>query len=132
MFGIELSLILSVWAAVLSTVLAAIKIWESWNSRFQIEVSSILRSCVDMGNDVSITNLSSTPVLLEYMEVYSEKNKKKQYIYSPEDSWLNVRIEPQNTKVYNFSEGEYFSSGRSPVYIRLRFAGKKPLTKRIT
>jgi len=132
MFGIELSMILSIWAAALSTILAAIKIWESWSSRFKIEVSSILRSRVDMGNDVSITNVSSRPVLLEYMEVYSVKNKKRQCIYSPEDSWLNVRIEPQSTKVYNFSEGEYFSSGRSPVYIRLHFAGKKPLTKRIT
>ncbi len=137
-FGIELeiSLLLGIWGALLSTILFVLKLYEVWGQRFQIEVSSITRSCVDLGHDISIKNLSSKPVLLEYLELYSKKRwhpfSKHSYIWSPEDSWLDARIEPFGKKVYNFNQGDYFSLSGKKVYIRLHFAGRKPFVKKVT
>jgi len=128
---IDLAIVLSLWGATLSTALAAIKIYESWGGRFQIEISPIFRSSPELGNDISIKNLSSKPVLLEYFEVFSKQKGKERSIWSPEDSWLNVRIDSNDTKVYNFSESDFFSSKHSPIYIRLYFAGQKSITKNI-
>jgi len=126
----DLTKILACWGALLSTILCVVKLSEVWKERFNIEVDRILRGCADMGHDIGIKNLSSKPVLLEYMEIYSKKGRwpfrKRNYIWSPEDSWLNSRIEPHDTKVYNFSQGEYFPWSGRKVYIRLHFAGRKP------
>jgi hypothetical protein len=132
-FGIKvgLTLVLSLWGAALSTILSILKVMEYWNNRFQIELSPILRGHVEVGHDLSIKNLSSKPVLLEYMELFTKNGKEEKCIWSPEDSFLNTRIEPHDTKVYNFSEGDYFP-WKKDVYARLFFAGKKPIIKSIT
>lgn len=132
-FGIKvgLTLVLSLWGAVLSTILSILKVMEYWDNRFKIELSPILRGDAEMGHDLSIKNLSSKPVLLEYMELFMKKGKEEKDIWSPEDSFLNARIEPHDTKMYNFSEADYFP-WKKGVYARLHFAGKKPITKSIT
>lgn len=131
----DITFLLSLWGALLSTVLSTLKIVEYWRNRFQVRISPILRGDVNMGHDISIQNLSSKPVLLEYMEIFTKTGKwpfkKEKYIWSPEDSLLNARIKPANAKVYNFSEGDYFGWNTNPVYVRLYFAGKKPITKKI-
>jgi len=137
MFGsdFEVTFLLSLWGAVLSTVLSVLKVLEYWNNRFQVKISPILRGDIYTGHDISIQNLSSRPVLLEYMELFTLKGKwpfrQEQNIWSPEDSFLNARIEPSDAKVYNFSQGNYFGWNSRPIYTRLYFAGKKPITKRI-
>ncbi|WP_274062040.1 hypothetical protein [Vibrio parahaemolyticus] len=132
---LEVSLLLGIWGAVLSTILFVLKLYEVWGQRFKIEVSSITRSCADQGHDISIKNLSAKPVLLEYLELYSKKGwlpfSKESYIWSPEDSWLNARIEPSDKKVYNFNQGNYFSLSGKKVYVRLHFAGRKPFVKKV-
>ncbi|MEN3758352.1 hypothetical protein ACEUBN_17430 [Aeromonas veronii] len=133
---LEISLLLGVWGALLSTILFVLKLYEVWGQRFQIEVSSITRSSVELGHDISIKNLSSKPVLLEYLELYSKKGwfpfSKCSYIWSPEDSCLDARIEPFGKKTYNFNQGDYFSLSDKKVYMRLYFAGHKPFVKKIT
>jgi hypothetical protein len=130
-FGLEIeaTTFMSVWGAILSTVLAFLKIYEYWSNRFRIEVSPVFRSIPEIGNDININNLSSKPVLLEYMELYVINDGKEKCIWSPEDSLINVRIEPYDTKTFNFSEADYFGWDKKPVYIRLYFAGKKQITK---
>lgn len=131
----EVTFLLSLWGAVLSTILSVMKLVEYWNNRFQVKISPVLRSDIDMGHDISIQNLSSKPVLLEYMEIFMQKGiwpfRQEQYFWSPEDSLLNARIEPSDAKVYNFSQGDYFSWKSKPVYVRLYFAGRKSITKKI-
>ncbi|MGB5965585.1 MAG: hypothetical protein WBF77_04790 [Sulfurimonadaceae bacterium] len=136
-FGTDLEVIflLSLWGAVLSTILSVLKIVEYWNNRFQVEVGQILRGDEDLGHDISIKNLSSKPILLEYMELFTKKGnwpfRQKKYIWSPEDSWLNARIEPSDAQVYNFSGSNYFGWNNQNIYVLLYFAGKKPITKKI-
>ena len=130
----DVTFLLSLWGAILSSILSILKLIEYWNNRFQINISPILRGDINMGHDISIQNLSSKPVLLEYMEVFTKKGKwpfqKEQCFWSPEDSFLNARIEPADV-VYNFSKGDYFGRNYKPIYLRLYFVGKKPITKKI-
>jgi len=127
---IELTFLLSLWGAILSSALAILKLSEYRNNRFRIEVSPVLRGCAVQGHDISIQNISSKPVLLIYMEIFRTKDGEEYCIWSPEDSLLNARIEPYDCKVYNFSEAEYFTWEKG-VCIRLCFAGKKPIIKNI-
>lgn len=131
-FGVEvnLTLILSLWGAVLSSILSVMKLLEYWDNRFQIELSPILRGCEDTGHDISIKNLSSKPILLEYMEIFIKKDSEERCIWSPEDYFLNARIEPYDTKVYKFNGANYFA-WKEGLYARLYFAGKKPIVKNI-
>jgi len=133
--SISLTFALSVWAAVLSTVLSFLKIQEYWINRFKIDISLIYRSHPELGNDISIKNLSSKPILLESMEIYSKKGiwpfSKITYLWTPEDSWLNARIESIDTKVYTFSEADYFSWSRKDIYVRLHVAGKRIIDRKI-
>ena len=133
----DLSVLLSIWGAFLSTVLAGLKIKELYSNRFNIDTSYIFRSDADYGNEISIQNLSNTPVLLNYMEVYSRPKgllslfKPQQHIWSPEDEMINYRIEPHSEKTFHFVHGDYFTSKNKKVYVRLYFAGKKAIDKRV-
>lgn len=131
----DATLMLPLLGVVIATILSILKIFEYWNNRFQVEINTILRSAVNLGHDISIKNLSSKPILLEYMEIFTKKGKwlfgEEKCIWSPEDSLLNTRIEPADAKVYNFSQANYFSWKTNPIYVRLHFAGRKPITKRI-
>lgn len=133
--SVETTLLLSLWGAFLSTVLGVLKFFEYWNNRFRVRVTWILRGSEEEGHDVSIQNLSSKPLLLEYLEIFSKTSNDggtpKEYLWTPEDSWLNARIAPHDTKVYNFSEADYFSWNKKHIYIRLYFAGRRPITKKI-
>lgn len=55
---------LALWGALLSTLLAALKIWETWSARRRIVLSSYLST--DPGGDhrLQLTNLSGSPILL--------------------------------------------------------------------
>ena len=128
----EITLLLAIWGSVLSTALAGFKIFEYWNNRFKIEVSPLFRGAPELGHDISIKNLSPKPVLLEHMELYRKKGDEIVNLWSPEDSFINARIEPYGNKVFNFSEGDYFGWNAGEVYVRLWFAGKKEITRKIT
>ena len=126
----DLTFILSIWGAVLSSILSVMKIIEYWNNRFQIDVSPILRGSDDVGHDISIKNLSSKPVLLEYMEIFQKIGNEEKRIWSPEDAFINARIDPFDSKVFNFSEADYFL-WKKGTYIRLHFAGRKTINRSI-
>jgi hypothetical protein len=64
MSGFTFSNGLALWGVLLSTPLAALKIWETWSARRRIVVSSYLS--VGPGGDhrLQLTNLSRSPILL--------------------------------------------------------------------
>lgn len=135
--SINLSEWLSLWGALLSTVLAFLKIKEEYNNWFRIGTSYVFCDDDKYGNDISIQNLSNTPVLLDYMVVYSIPKgffsffSSKDEIWSPEDEILNDRIEPQAAKIYHFVNFEHFDWKNKKIYVKLNFAGKKVIVKRI-
>lgn len=133
---IDWLLIIAGWGAILSTLLAIAKLYESWTSRFQVDVTHIFRCDASIGNDIHITNLSGKPIMLEYLELYYLTGRwprmEKKYFWSPEDSLLNLRIEPTEKKVLTFSEADHFSWGSGKkIFIKLYFVGKKPIVKRV-
>ncbi|MEZ5588970.1 MAG: hypothetical protein R3E46_18035 [Sedimenticolaceae bacterium] len=92
--GIEITpmLLLSTWGAVLSTTLGVIKVLEYRENRFRIEVGRISRSSPEMGHDISIKNISSKPVLLEYMEV-SKNGRWRRKVRLVTGGWLVERTD---------------------------------------
>lgn len=60
---------IATWGAVLSTLLAVIKIWEVWRARIQIEVGYNFTSNEYIGNQVIIRNLGATPLIITYWEL---------------------------------------------------------------
>lgn len=133
---ITLPLILSLWGAVLSSILGLIKIKEAWSSRFKIEISSMLRSDPEYGNDIVIQNLSGKAVLLNYMELFYKKDgllpfKKEIELWSPEDELLSSKIDSQSSKSFHFSRGDHFTTQGKTIYVRLYFAGNKEIVKKV-
>jgi hypothetical protein len=135
--SIDLSVLLSIWGAVVSTALAFLKIKEVYSNRFKVGTSYVFRSDEKHGNDISIQNLSSTTILLIYMEVYYRPKgflswiKAPKQIWSPEDEMLNKRIEPHSEVTFHFFDGEHFTWKKRKIYVRLCFAGKKEFEKRV-
>ena len=56
---------LALWGAALSSLLAVVKFWEIWRNRRRVEISHSFSS-QEMGNEVTIRNLSSTPQIITY------------------------------------------------------------------
>lgn len=133
---IDWSLIIAIWGAVLSTLLTIPKLLETWSNRFQIDVTHVFRSDPRMGNEIHIRNLSGKPIMLEYLELYYQEDSwprtKKRYFWSPEDSLLNLRVEPTDNKVLTFSEAGHFSWGKGQkIFVKLYFVGRKAIVKRV-
>jgi hypothetical protein len=133
---ITLPLILSAWGAILSSILAFIKIAEALGNRFKIGTDYMFRGDPGSGNEISIQNLSGKPVLLTYIQLFYKKEswfpfQKKYELWSPEDELLNSKIESNSSKTFNFTRGDYFSTNDRIIYARLYFAGDKKIIKRI-
>jgi hypothetical protein len=133
---ITLPLLLSLWGAALSSILALIKITEVWGNRFKIEISYMFRSDPDYGNDVSIQNLSGKPVLLNYMELFYKNDglwpfKKSFPLWSPEDELITSKIDSQSSKSFCFAQGEHFITEGKTIYVRLYFAGNREIVKKV-
>jgi hypothetical protein len=56
------------WGAGLSTLLAAVKLFELWRDRFRVDVSYNFTGN-DIGNDIIIRNLSSRPMILAHWDL---------------------------------------------------------------
>lgn len=128
------------WGAILSTLLAMVKIFELWRDRFRIDVGYMFTGNIDQGNDIHIRNLSGKPIILGYWELFYRPNfwplQKDSYIVSPESEACDLKIEPHSSKTFNFSGPDHFSwdsktmKGRR-IYIRLYIAGRRPVLKRV-
>lgn len=124
----------------LSTILAAVKVWELWQGRFKVEVSGSFTSAPDIGNTIYIRNLSPFPVILTHWQVYLARRlwlfSKKEVVSDREFDAGDRTIEKFSSHTMQFANEEYFSTahkrlnGRS-VYIELHFAGRRPVRRRI-
>lgn len=128
------------WGAVLSTLLAVVKLFELWRDRFRIDVGYGFSGDAHQGNDIHIRNLSGNPVILAYWELFYRPHfwplQKDIYIDSPEACAYDLKIEPHSSKTFNFSDQEHFSWGRESmkghkIYIRLHFAGRRSFIKKV-
>lgn len=126
--------ILALWGAVISTLLAILKVTEYWSNRFRIGISFVFRGHPNIGNDVTVQNLSRDSILLDYIEIYQKKGVwpfcKSLLLWSPEDETLNRRIEGKSGVKFNFREMDYFEPKKnSRLYIKLFVAGRRPIMK---
>ena len=128
------------WGAGLSTLLALVKIWELWQSRFRIDIGYGFTGHAEHGNDIYIRNLSDKPIILSYWELFYRSNKwpfkKDTYIISPEADAYDMKIEPHSSKTLNFNGIEHFSWGAKAmkgrrIYMRITIVGRATIVRRV-
>lgn len=118
------------WGAIVSTVLAAMKIREAQR---RIEVGYKFVGIVEVGNDIIIRNLSGTPFTVTYWELQFCERKHFMWIpYRTEDARednSDIVIQGHSSKTINFSGPDYFELGKefqeNRLYLRLQIAGKR-------
>ncbi len=128
------------WGAVLSTMLAIIKVWELWRDRFKIEVGSSFATAAHIGNEVRIRNLSPKPQILTHWEIFYRSGipllRTEKSICCRDFDTDDSCIAPSSTQKLTFSGESYFSTtaeklkGRS-IYIRVYVAGRRPVCHKI-
>ncbi|MGF6637280.1 hypothetical protein OKW39_004496 [Paraburkholderia sp. MM6662-R1] len=138
MQGEKLSVILGAWGAVLSTLLAGIKLWEIWRDRHRIEIGYNFTTDESIGNSISIRNLSGRAFILSYWELLYGTGcwpvRKFTELRSPDFDVRDTRIEPYSTYTLCFCDQDYFGSspkslkGRK-IYIRMHVAGRRPMVR---
>ena len=132
---------LALWGAALSTVLAAIKIWEIWKTRVRVEIGYNFTGNDDMGNEVIIRNLSSTPLIITYWELIWRQRTlfgwKQSHAIGPEESVEDTKLAAHSSFKLIFQGKDHFDWGSSAlngrkIFIRLCVAGRsRPLMRKI-
>lgn len=128
------------WLAfVMSATLTAIKIWELVRDRIRIQVDGAFSSHADAGNEIHIRNIATRPLILVFWEVFYRTKpllfRKEEQIES-DVSFEGITIPPATTHSLEFKDISWFSTAHSvldgrAVYIRLHFAGRRPLVRRL-
>jgi hypothetical protein len=131
------TLLLSIWAAVLSTVLAGIKIWEMWSSRQRISVGYQVDFDGATGSSIVIENPSAKPLLITYWILLLEQRSGLRW-HAVDGRTLNagsyyMTIGAHDHHVLHFLGKESFNwmpsaKGKERVILELSVAGRsKPL-----
>jgi hypothetical protein len=137
-FALDLKDWLTIWGAVLSTVLAVMKIYEIWRDRARID-ASLMISDVDHGNDIRIRNLSGKPIIIEYWEIFAAsdaKGKRNYEVIQVDDFSGDLSIAPYTSVNWNFCDANHFNTtdkylkGRS-IYLKICVVGRKPWTQKL-
>ncbi|MEQ1863548.1 MAG: hypothetical protein ABL996_02730 [Micropepsaceae bacterium] len=128
------------WGAVLSTIMAAIKVWELWRYRFRVEVGGSFTSAADIGNKINILNLSPDPLILTHWEVFYGSGmwpfRRETSICDREYDANNATIASNSTYPLTFANELYFSTtpdelkGRA-IYICLHIAGRRSIRRKV-
>lgn len=131
---------ISLWAGIVSTALAVIKIYETWRDRSRIDVSLFTTSSEVHGNELQIRNLSDKPIFIIHWELFAAHDAKgKRDCFSIESGDFDSRdisLAPHSSLHWSFSEANFFSTedkflkGRS-IYLKLWIAGRRPWTQKI-
>lgn len=125
-----LNLILATWGAILSSILAGIKLWEVYQNRFRIK---IVFNSGYQEHSIVIANLSSKPINIMYFGLYKVDVKKKIHdIDTGMEEGCNILIPSHNTTTLTFKEQYYFSlKADSKLFLTLHIIGRKPTKKQI-
>jgi len=136
-----LSMILAIWAAVVSTALACIKIWEVWRERLRLSTSYEFAAPGHGGNKIIIENPSNTPVMVSYWELLWMKRhhvtRETTGGEFPNEGYCYITIPAHERHVLAFDGEDYFEWGVSTIrkgklYLRLHIVGRRaPLTLKI-
>lgn len=131
---------LASWGAVLSTILAAVKIWEAWQGRFHIDIGHSSTSDPEVGNLIIVRNLASRPIIVTYWELLTIKGRgpfrtETCLRWAQPDS-EDSRIEAHQSLALRFSEQDHFEWGvraaaHGHLCIRLHIAGRRPILRRV-
>ena len=121
------------WGAILSTVLAIEKFWSIWKNRPRIEVFRKFSTDAESGNEITIMNISSTPMIIAHWELFHTKAKcdgKYEVITNAFEMGMDeINIPAYSSRKLVFADQDYFSwysSSDKPfkIYLRLFIAGK--------
>lgn len=131
---------LAIWGAILSTLLACLRIWEFWQGRFRIEVSTLFTGCKESGHRVSVRNLSGKQLILEHWAIMRVSGRwprrTANTLVSAEFDANDIVIASQSTFPLSFVEESYFpwggSLGGDRLAIRLHFAGRRSVLRYLT
>ena len=132
---------IALWGAVLSTILAVIKGWEIWKGRSRVEVSYNFTGNDDIGNEVIIRNLGSTPIIITYWElVWLQRDLfhwKQSHSIGPEEIAADIKLAAHSSTKLTFQGQNGFDwsvsalKGRK-IFIRLHLAGKfRPTMRKV-
>lgn len=130
--------VLVYWGAILSTILAFVKIWEVWQNRRRFEVRYSWIGLPGEGSTIHITNISSIPIILNYWELIFERKK---YFYwvnfkieHPDEFFSEIRIDGHSTKTLKFCDDNDFTvKAGERLTLKIHIAGssrprKYPIT----
>ena len=130
----------AIWGAVLSTVLAAIRVWEFWQNRFRLEIDPFLTSLEEVGNEIQIRNLSDTPLLITYWELVWLSGywplRKCSRTKSAEPDMSDIRIDAYSSTKFTFKEENHFGWGAKAlkgrrIYLKLTVAGRGKVLRKV-
>lgn len=128
------------WGAGLSTLLAIVKLWEIWRTRFRIDVGCNLTGSPEIGNELFIRNLMGSPVILSYWQLLRLSGRwpfrTETELTSPEEDARDIRIDAHSSLTLTFKDQEHFDWGVNAldgksIYIRLWIAGRGPVLRRV-
>ena len=122
------------WGAILSTLLALIKVWELWRDRFRVEIDGCFSTSQEIGHEICVRNLSPKPIIMTHWEIFYGSGIwlfRKEHSFQTKDYDTNdTTIAPYSTHLLSFRDENYFSiaakvlKGR-PIYIRIYIAGRQ-------
>lgn len=115
------------YAAILSTFLFFIKIYELVRDRFRLDAYLTIDG-PESEKEVVITNLSSKAIHLKSFELFWSSNKwlaKRDFIQLDHDLLTRIQIGAHSTKGIEFSEQHNFGMKRNKnLFIKLNIAGQ--------
>lgn len=135
-------MILAIWASLVSTMLAGIKILEVWRDRLQLTTSRNFAAPGHGGNEIIIENPSKTPVMISYWELLwiKQRHLRKETTggrFPPDEGYCSITILGHGRHVLTFDDAEYFDWGQSTtskgkLYLKLHIVGRRrPLTLQV-
>lgn len=129
------------WGAGLSTILAALAIWDRYKSRSRISVGAGFGHPDYGGNEIHVQNISQAPLMLEYWELELRRKKLSGYEVMggryPDGGYAHVTIAPYGRHTLVFEEEEWFEWGaqhpeRCRWILKLHIVGRrKPMEFKI-
>jgi hypothetical protein len=130
----------AIWGAGLSTVLFIFQVWEKFRDRSRI-VTSYGFSSEEIGDSITIANLSGKPITISSYLLYLSRNKRSKspdYIETGNEGYAdNLEISANSTITLSFTEQYHFSNSRKRLrrknlYLKLYIIGRRqPITKLI-
>ncbi|SDP13031.1 hypothetical protein SAMN05428975_0417 [Mucilaginibacter sp. OK268] len=131
-----ITIIIALYASLLSSYLAYIRWRERKEERFRLIVKFAINPNGPDENEIRITNRYKNPITIDGFELYWAKRKNASQILSVrtslEQSCL-IQIEAHETRVLVFNEEDHFviRQGQGKLFLRLHIAGRKSVTQMI-